>query len=149
MIIKIIAPGIIPGDWVTVNHMAGVPQRGDTVVIEVANSEGGHDEQLLTVKSVVWPVDVGRVKHVGCASLVEVVCDRAEDVGEPEITGLFDTDSLETICPECWECAEANAESPYGVVEIMAAYREQLAQCNDNEARKSAGVTERITTKHG
>jgi hypothetical protein len=58
-----------------------------------------------------------------------------------EIDDLFDTDSLEYVCPECWECAEANAESPYGVVELMAAYREQLQHCSDQQARASAGVS--------
>jgi hypothetical protein len=47
----------------------------------------------------------------------------------------FDTENLETICPECWECAEANAESPYGLNEIMPAYREQLQHCHDQAAR--------------
>jgi hypothetical protein len=53
---------------------------------------------------------------------------------------LLDTNDLEHICPECWECAEADAEPPYGIVELMAAYREQLEYCNNQDARASAGV---------
>ncbi len=85
MIIKLIAPGILPGDHVTVDYMAGVPQRGDQVLIETKRADGDYDEQLLTVKSVTWPVEVmPSIRNHAVASLVEVLCDRAEDVGDDD-----------------------------------------------------------------
>lgn len=83
MIVKLIAPGIIPGDYVTVNHMAGVPQRGDRVLVETRRDGDEYDEELLTVKSVTWPVEVlPSIRNHAFASLVEVLLDRAEDAGD-------------------------------------------------------------------
>lgn len=85
MIVKLIAPGIIPGDYVTVNHMAGVPQRGDRVLIETRRDGDEYDEDLLIVKSVRWPVEViPAIRNHAVAGLVEVLLDRAEDVGDGE-----------------------------------------------------------------
>ena len=94
MIVKLIAPGIIPGDVVTVNHMAGVTQRGDRVLVETRRDGDEYDEELLTVKSVTWPVEViPSIRNHAVASLPEVLLDRAEDVGD-------------SLCGECGETVD-------------------------------------------
>ncbi|MCG7596318.1 hypothetical protein [Mycobacterium sp. PSTR-4-N] len=102
MIVKLIAPGIIPGDVVTVNHMAGVPQRGDRVLVETRKDGGEYDEELLTVKSVTWPVEVRRdIAHHAIASPPEVLLDRAEDVGDGEPSCCCSFLAADECCGPC------------------------------------------------
>lgn len=88
MIVKLIAPGIIPNDYVTV-ELQGVPDRGHTICLYA----GEGDEQLLTVKSVVWPMQLvpGMRHHATQADMPEVLLDRAEDVGDSVAEFCFGT----------------------------------------------------------
>lgn len=77
--VKFIAPGILPGDYVTAS-VQGVPNRGDTVLVETPNADGEHDEELLTVTGVTWPVEVmPSIRHHAVAALPEVVLARTPD----------------------------------------------------------------------
>ena len=81
MIAKLIAPGILPRDYVTV-ELHGVPNKGDTVLIETRRDGDEYDTETLTVTGVTWPVEVvASIAHHGVAALPEVHLDRAEDVG--------------------------------------------------------------------
>ena len=93
MIVKLIAPGIIPGDYVTV-ELQGIPDRGHTICLYT----GEDDEQLLTVKSVVWPMQLvpGMRHHATQADMPEVLLDRAEDVGDSQPFNIADT-----CCGQC------------------------------------------------
>lgn len=80
MIVKLIAPGILPGDYVTAD-LPAVPRKGETIAVY---NKATHIEETLTVHEVVWPItpftmDGGRR---ATADMPEVVCDRAEDVGD-------------------------------------------------------------------
>lgn len=79
MIVKFIAPGIIPNDYVTAD-LQGVPNRGDTVLVETPNGSGEYDEELLTVIGVTWSIEVmPGIRHHAVAGLPEVVCERTPD----------------------------------------------------------------------
>ncbi len=85
MIVKLIAPGIIPNDYVTVD-LQGVPNRGDTVLVEspTGTAADEYTEELLTVVGVCWPVEVGTKRygrHSAVAALPEVTLSRTPDAG--------------------------------------------------------------------
>ena len=83
MRVKFIAPGILPGDYVIANVQT-VPRKGDAVLVYSVNAT----DQALTVKSVVWPLEVGYHSaardYVVAAAMPEVICDRTDDAPEPE-----------------------------------------------------------------
>lgn len=83
MIVKLIAPGIIPGDYVTAD-LPGVPQIGHTITVEwYQYPDAETTAEMLTVKSVVWSIEIAPGQHHAVTDadgrLPEVVCERTED----------------------------------------------------------------------
>lgn len=96
MIVKLIAPGIIPNDYVTVD-LQGVPHRGDTVLVETPTTGGEHDEELLTVLGVCWPVEIMLgILHHGVSALPEVTLGRTPDafLTQHSQDGLLEPESV-------------------------------------------------------
>lgn len=86
MRVKFIAPGILPGDYVTAELQA-LPRKGDTVLAYTTPDEQGQEpgECPLVVSAVIHPLHIPwAVDHHADADMPEVICDRTEDAPEPE-----------------------------------------------------------------
>lgn len=80
MIVKLCAPGVFPDPGTLDVSVMQMPRKGDTLVIHT----GPDDVEQLVVKRVVWTFEAPADRSTLYHDVPELVCDRAEDVGDTE-----------------------------------------------------------------